>query len=62
MYPTNKILESRFNFNNDKFSEELINLGFKNEDLVGIKFNPLVGKWNSSDDVSVNYISTFLKI
>ncbi|MBH60101.1 MAG: hypothetical protein CL907_02905 [Dehalococcoidia bacterium] len=33
MYPTNKILESRFNFNNDKFSEELINLGFKNEDL-----------------------------
>ena len=36
--------------------------GFKNEDLVGIKFNPLVGKWNSSDDVSVNYISTFLKI
>ena len=33
MYPTNEILESRFNFNNDKFSEELNLLGFSNEDL-----------------------------
>ena len=33
MYPTNEILESRFNFNNDKFSEELNLLGFRNEDL-----------------------------
>ena len=33
MYPTNKILESRFNFNNEKFSEELNLMGFSNEDL-----------------------------
>ncbi len=38
------------------------NNGFKNRDLVGVKFNPFTGQWNQSLDVSVNYISTFLKI
>ena len=33
MYPTNKILESRFNFDNEEFSEELNLIGFINEDL-----------------------------
>ena len=37
------------------------NNGFENKDLIGIKFNPLTGKWKRSPDVSVNYISTFLK-
>jgi len=38
------------------------NNGFKNRDLIGVKFNPFTGQWNQSLDVSVNYISTFLKI
>ena len=33
MYPTNKILESRFNFDSEEFSEELNLIGFINEDL-----------------------------
>ena len=37
------------------------NNGFKNKDLIGIKFNPFTGKWRRSSDTSVNYISTFLK-
>ncbi len=38
------------------------NKGLKNKDLVGVRFNPLTGKWRISKDVSVNYISTYLKI
>ena len=37
------------------------NNGFKNKDLVGIRFNPITRKWKRSSNVSVNYISTFLK-
>ena len=37
------------------------NNGFENKDLIGVKFNPFTGKWKRSPDVSVNYISTFLK-
>ena len=31
------------------------------KDLIGVKFNPLTGKWRRCEDTSVNYISTFLK-
>ena len=31
------------------------------DESVGMKFNLLSNKWNKSDDISVNYISTFLK-
>ena len=31
------------------------------DEIVGMKFNLLSGKWNKSNDISVNYISTFLK-
>ena len=31
------------------------------DETVGMKFNLLSNKWNKSDDISVNYISTFLK-
>ena len=37
------------------------NMGLKNKDLIGVRFNPLTGKWKLSKDVSVNYISTYLK-
>ena len=31
------------------------------DETIGMKFNLLSNKWNKSDDISVNYISTFLK-
>ena len=34
---------------------------FAADQLVGMKFNPLLNQWNRSSDVSVNYITTFLK-
>ena len=34
---------------------------FKLDETVGMKFNPLSKKWSKSNDVSVNYISTFFK-
>ena len=37
------------------------NIPFENKDLIGVKFNPFTGKWKRSPDISVNYISTFLK-
>ena len=39
-----------------------VNSKLKLKNLVGIKFNPLVDKWNLSNDKSVNYISKFKKI
>ena len=35
--------------------------GFKSNETIGMKFNLLTNKWNRSKDLSVNYISTFLK-
>ena len=44
---------------------ELENIANKNnfviDELIGVKFNPLLKKWYKSSDDSVNYISTFLK-
>ena len=34
---------------------------FVTDEMVGMKFNPLSGKWSKSNDTSVNYISTFFK-
>ena len=34
---------------------------FAKDETIGMKFNLLLSKWSKSDDVSVNYISTFLK-
>ena len=34
---------------------------FSTDEVIGIKFNPLLKKWYKSTDSSVNYISTFLK-
>ena len=34
---------------------------FLADETVGMKFNPLSKKWSKSNDVSVNYISTFMK-
>ena len=34
---------------------------FKTDEIIGMKFNPLNNKWNTSSDLSVNYIATFLK-
>ena len=34
---------------------------FVTDEIVGMKFNLLSGKWSKSNDTSVNYISTFLK-
>ena len=34
---------------------------FLTNEVVGMKFNLLLKKWNKSNDISVNYISTFLK-
>ena len=31
------------------------------DEIVGMKFNLLTQKWFKSEDLSVNYISTFLK-
>jgi len=35
---------------------------FKIDETVGVKFNFLLKKWSKCSDVSVNYISTFLKV
>ena len=34
---------------------------FLSDEIVGMKFNLLTQKWFKSEDLSVNYISTFLK-
>ena len=34
---------------------------FVTDEIIGMKFNLLSSKWNKSNDISVNYISTFLK-
>ena len=45
--------------------QELEKIAVKNnfaaDQLVGMKFNPLLNQWSRSSDVSVNYITTFLK-
>tara|TARA_B110000438_G_scaffold151920_1_gene145962 strand:+ start:60 stop:785 length:726 start_codon:yes stop_codon:yes gene_type:complete len=38
------------------------NNNFLADETIGIKFNLFTNKWNESEDISVNYISTFLKI
>jgi 2-polyprenyl-6-hydroxyphenyl methylase / 3-demethylubiquinone-9 3-methyltransferase len=35
--------------------------GFLNNEVAGMKFNLFTKTWDTSEDVSVNYISTFLK-
>ncbi len=35
---------------------------FTSDELIGVKFNLLSNKWKTSEDPSVNYIYTFLKI
>ena len=51
----------------DKFltPQDLENITNKNnfltDEIVGMKFNLFSNKWNTSNDTSVNYISTFLK-
>ena len=35
---------------------------FSTDEVVGMKFNLISKEWSKSDDASVNYISTFLKI
>lgn len=37
------------------------NNNFLADETVGMKFNIFSNKWNESNDISVNYISTFLK-
>ena len=39
----------------------MLNNNFLTDEIVGMKFNLLTNKWNKSKDISVNYISTFLK-
>ena len=34
---------------------------FTNDEVAGMKFNLFSQKWHASTDLSVNYISTFLK-
>ena len=34
---------------------------FATDEIVGMKFNLFSKKWSKSNDMSVNYISTFLK-
>ena len=34
---------------------------FVMDEIVGMKYNLLSNKWNKSNDISVNYISTFIK-
>ncbi len=34
---------------------------FLSDEIIGMKFNFLQKKWSTSTDVSVNYISTFVK-
>jgi 2-polyprenyl-6-hydroxyphenyl methylase/3-demethylubiquinone-9 3-methyltransferase len=46
----------------DDLVEIAMNSKLKLKNLVGIKYNPLIDKWNLSNDKSVNYISKFKKI
>ena len=45
--------------------QDLENITIKNnfmmDEVVGMKFNLFSNKWNINKDLSVNYISTFLK-
>ena len=40
----------------EELQKKLADLKFKNEDVTGLKFNPILQKWKISDDLSVNYI------
>jgi len=44
-----------------KLENIVCNNNFLPDETVGMKFNILSNKWNRSSDISVNYISTFLK-
>ena len=44
-----------------KLENIVCNNNFLPDETVGMKFNILSNKWNRSNDISVNYISTFLK-
>jgi len=39
----------------------MVSNNFVSDETIGIKFNLLSNSWSQSEDVSVNYISTFLK-
>ena len=45
----------------EDLEEIMVNNDFMADETVGMKFNLLSNNWSKSDDVSVNYISTFLK-
>ena len=40
----------------EELEKKLIDKEFKTKDLKGLEFNPILGKWKKSNNLSVNYI------
>ena len=45
----------------EELETKLTKLNFFIKDIKGLSFNPLLGKWKKSKDLSVNYIMTVKK-
>ena len=45
----------------EKLKDIVSKKNFTFQEIIGVKFNLLLNKWYRTSDVSVNYISTFLK-
>jgi 2-polyprenyl-6-hydroxyphenyl methylase/3-demethylubiquinone-9 3-methyltransferase len=45
----------------EELEKKISNLNFSIDDICGLSFNPIVGKWKKTNDLSVNYIITAKK-
>ena len=40
----------------EELENMLVNLNFSIKDIKGLEFNPILGRWKKSENLSVNYI------
>ena len=46
----------------EELQKQLSEINFKTHDLSGLTFNPILNKWKKSENLSVNYIISSIKI
>ena len=46
----------------EELQQKLANEQFKTKNIKGLEFNPIFNRWKESENVSVNYIISSLKI
>ncbi len=49
-------------FKPEEIKEKISSLNFKTKDTKGLEYNPFTQKWKKSDNLSVNYIVTSVKL